>query len=74
MENSIGKTEVMIVLMCKLVDLGFKTIFVVMNDNTELENQNYIRFQSATQLNPAPLRDFQLADLEQSQLKQDRGE
>ncbi len=71
-EPQSGKTEVMIALTCKLVDLGFRTIFVVMNDNTELENQNYIRFQSATQLNPAPLRDFQLADLEKSQLKQDR--
>ena len=45
-EPQSGKTEVMIALTCKLVDLGFKTIFVVMNDNTELENQNYIRFQS----------------------------
>ena len=39
-EPQSGKTEFMIALVCKLIDLQYKTIFVVMNDNTELENQN----------------------------------
>ena len=71
-EPQSGKTEVMIALTCKLIDLGFRTIFIVVNDNTELEKQNFYRFQSANELNPAPLRDFQLIDLEKSQLKQDK--
>ena len=40
-EPQSGKTEFMIALTCHLVDSGFRTIFVVMNDNTELEEQNY---------------------------------
>ncbi len=71
-EPQSGKTEVMIALTCKLIDLGFKTIFIVVNDNTELEKQNFLRFQSAKELNPAPLRDYQLVDLEKSQLKQNK--
>ena len=39
-EPQSGKTELMIALTCKLLDCGFKTIFIVVNDNTELENQN----------------------------------
>ena len=69
-EPQSGKTEVMIALACKIVDLGFETIFVVMNDNTELENQNYQRFIEANELNPSPMRDYQLFNLENSQLKQ----
>src|SRR6056300_33637 len=48
-EPQSGKTEVMIALTCKLVDMGFKTIFVVMNDNSELETQNFLRFQQSQQ-------------------------
>ena len=71
-EPQSGKTEVMIALTCKLVDLGFKTIFVVMNDNSELETQNFLRFQQSQQLNPSPRRDFELHQLEKSQLQQDK--
>ena len=39
----------MIALTCKLVDMGFQTIFVVMNDNSELETQNFYRFQQSQQ-------------------------
>ena len=59
-EPQSGKTEFMIALVCRLLDLNKQTIFVVMNDNTELESQNYDRFLSAKELNPAPLRDFEL--------------
>ena len=34
-EPQSGKTEFMIALVCKLLDMGRQTIFVVMNDNTE---------------------------------------
>ena len=70
-EPQSGKTEVMIALTFKLVDLGFKTIFIVMNDNTELENQNYTRFLQ-TDLNPSPLKADQLKELAVSQLKQEK--
>lgn len=59
-EPQSGKTEFMIALACKLIDLSYQTIFVVMNDNTELEGQNFDRFHAAPELNPTPLRDFQL--------------
>ena len=62
----------MIALTCKLVDMGFQTIFVVMNDNSELETQNFYRFQQSQQLNPSPKRDFELQQLETSQLKQEK--
>ena len=53
-EPQSGKTEFMIALVCKLLDMGRQTIFVVMNDNTELEMQNFDRFHQAQQLNPTP--------------------
>ena len=53
-EPQSGKTEFMIALTCKLIDLGYETIFVVMNDNTELETQNFRRFHRAAELNPTP--------------------
>ena len=59
-EPQSGKTEFMIALACKLIDLDYQTIFVVMNDNTELEGQNFDRFHAAPELNPTPLRDFQI--------------
>ena len=49
-EPQSGKTEFMIALVCKLLDSGKKTIFVLMNDNTELETQNFRRFKL---VNPA---------------------
>lgn len=71
-EPQSGKTEVMIALTCKLVDLGFKTIFIVMNDNTELEEQNFERFLACQQLNPSPVRQFDIAGMEEYQRKQDQ--
>lgn len=68
-EPQSGKTEFMIALVCKLIDMGKKTIFVVMNDNTELENQNFDRFHSASELNPTPMRDYELKDLSNNELK-----
>lgn len=68
-EPQSGKTEFMIALACKLIDMNFQTIFVVMNDNTELESQNFDRFHSAPELNPTPLRDTQLPNMSDDQLK-----
>ena len=68
-EPQSGKTEFMIALACKLIDLDFHTIFVVMNDNTELETQNFDRFHSASELNPTPMRDFHVNELSNDELK-----
>ena len=54
-EPQSGKTEFMIALVCKLLDTGRQTIFILMNDNTELESQNFSRFKQANQINPAPV-------------------
>lgn len=71
-EPQSGKTEFMIALVCKLIDEGYKTIFVIMNDNTELENQNFDRFHSAKELNPTPIRDTQVQNLADYELKTDK--
>jgi len=71
-EPQSGKTEMMIALTCKLLDDGFKTIFIVMNDNTELENQNFNRFRSASELNTAPMKDSQLQGMEIADLKTEK--
>ena len=71
-EPQSGKTEFMIALVCKLIDLQYKTIFVVMNDNTELENQNFDRFHAAPELNPTPCRDFEIPSMPESELKVDK--
>ena len=68
-EPQSGKTEFMIALTCKLIDMNFETVFVVMNDNTELESQNFDRFHAAPELNPTPLRDTQLPNMSDEQLK-----
>ena len=46
----------MLALTCKLLDSGYETIFMVMNDNVSLETQNFERFAECKQLNPAPLK------------------
>lgn len=71
-EPQSGKTEFMIALVCKLIDEGYKTIFIIMNDNTELENQNFDRFHSAKELNPTPIRDTQVPHLQEQELKTDK--
>ena len=62
-EPQSGKTEFMIALVCRLLDEGKKTIFVIMNDNTELEVQNYERFKEAVQINPSPMTAEQFIEL-----------
>lgn len=68
-EPQSGKTEFMIALACKLIDMNYTTIFIVMNDNTELETQNFDRFHEAPELNPTPLRDTQLPHMSDNELK-----
>lgn len=68
-EPQSGKTEFMIALVCKLLDLGKQTIFVIMNDNTELESQNFDRFHQAQELNPTPERDVQITSRDIEYLK-----
>jgi len=69
-EPQSGKTEFMIALTCKLIDEGYETIFILMNDNTELEEQNFNRFRNAAELNPSPKRDFEINNLSDSDLRQ----
>ena len=71
-EPQSGKTEFMIALTCKLIDLGYETIFVIMNDNTELENQNFDRFRNATELDPVPVRDSQLQQMTSNELRKNK--
>ena len=71
-EPQSGKTEFMIALACKLLDLNYRTIFVVMNDNTELEIQNFERFHQAAELNPSPIRDKDVAFFSEVELKNDK--
>jgi hypothetical protein len=63
-EPQSGKTEFMIALVCKLLDTGRQTIFILMNDNTELEAQNFYRFKQASQINPAPISTGEFHQLE----------
>ncbi|MDI9348767.1 MAG: Z1 domain-containing protein [Candidatus Symbiobacter sp.] len=52
-EPQSGKTEMMICLTAKLIDEGYKTIIILVNDSIDLLKQNLDRFQSSM-LNPAP--------------------
>ena len=70
-EPQSGKTEVMIALTCALLDSGIKTIFIVMNDNTELENQNFKRFKATAELNQTPFRALEFVDLKDEDKKLD---
>mgnify|MGYP003950707007 CR=1 FL=1 len=63
-EPQSGKTEFMIALVCRFLDEGKKTIFIIMNDNTELEVQNFNRFKKTLELNPSPLKSDQFIELE----------
>ena len=53
-EPQCGKTEMMICLVGKLLDMGNSTIVVLVNDSVDLLNQNLDRFQSSS-LRPTPL-------------------
>ena len=68
-EPQSGKTEFMIALTCALLDSGKQTIFVVMNDNTTLEIQNFRRFKEAPQINPTPMRHTEFMDLREEDKK-----
>lgn len=52
-EPQSGKTEMMIALTLKLLDEGFKTIIILINDNVPLLDQNLNRFKQAG-INPSP--------------------
>ena len=52
-EPQSGKTEMMIALTAKLLDLGFKLVIVLLNDSVQLLGQNLERFQRSG-LSPAP--------------------
>lgn len=71
-EPQSGKTEFMVALVCKLIDLGQKTIFLIMNDNTELEVQNYLRFKQAQQIKPSPLNHIEFVNLENYDKRSDK--
>lgn len=53
-EPQCGKTELMIALSAKLIDLGKKIIIVLLNDDTDLLNQNLQRFRESA-VNPTPI-------------------
>ena len=71
-EPQSGKTEFMVALVCKLIDLGHRTIFLIMNDNTELEVQNYLRFKAAQQIKPSPLNHVEFINLEDYDKRADK--
>jgi len=52
-EPQSGKTEMMICLTAKLLDLGFNHIVVLVNDNVDLQSQNLERFRLSG-ISPAP--------------------
>lgn len=52
-EPQSGKTEMMITLTAKLLDVGFKLVIVLLNDSVQLLGQNLERFQRSG-LSPSP--------------------
>lgn len=60
-EPQSGKTEMMIALTSKLLDLNYRFIIILVNDNVELLKQNLGRFIGA-QLNPTPLEFKEIVD------------
>ncbi|SFV15429.1 Z1 domain-containing protein [Pseudoduganella namucuonensis] len=62
-EPQSGKTEMMICLTAKLLDLGHKIIIHLMNDSVDLLTQNLNRFRSSG-LAPAPRNSSELGDSE----------
>jgi hypothetical protein len=52
-EPQSGKTEMMIALTAKLLDIGFKLVILLLNDSVQLLGQNLERFQRSG-LAPAP--------------------
>jgi len=68
-EPQSGKTEVMIALVCKLLDEKYETIFIIMNDNTELETQNFERFLKCKEISASPKSAVDICSMESSELK-----
>lgn len=68
-EPQSGKTEFMIALTCRLLDLGYQTIFVLINDNVELEVQNFRRFHATLEFPITPVRDSQIVNQDDNDLK-----
>jgi hypothetical protein len=52
-EPQSGKTEMMIALTAKLLDIGFKIIVILLNDSVQLLDQNLERFQRSG-ISPSP--------------------
>src|SRR5581483_899114 len=52
-EPQSGKTELMIALTAKLLDIGFKLVIVLLNDSVQLLGQNLERFQRSG-ISPSP--------------------
>jgi hypothetical protein len=52
-EPQSGKTEMMIALTAKLLDVGFKLVIILLNDSVQLLEQNLERFQRSG-LSPSP--------------------
>lgn len=52
-EPQSGKTEMMIALTAKILDMGHKLVIILLNDSVQLLSQNLERFQRAG-LSPAP--------------------
>lgn len=53
-EPQCGKTELMIAMSAKMLDIGKKIIIILLNDDTDLLNQNLQRFRESG-INPTPL-------------------
>ncbi len=52
-EPQCGKTELMIALTAKLIDIGNRIIIILLNDNIDLLQQNLQRFRESS-INPTP--------------------
>lgn len=60
-EPQSGKTEMMVALTAKLIDLGYKIIIVLLNDNIALLDQNLQRFRDAG-FDPTPVNILEILE------------
>lgn len=60
-EPQSGKTEMMIALTSRLLDEGYKVVFVLLNDSVQLLNQNLERFRRSG-IDPAPKNFSEILD------------
>ena len=61
-EPQSGKTEMMIALTARLLDKGFKTIIILLNDSVQLLQQNLERFQYSG-IDPSPKKFSEVLDV-----------